>query len=232
MEPIIFPYGLNHVTYYKSDKVVPDDLQLYYWHNSADQYKPVGTLSEIKNTPSNLGTTNIDVNLDGIPTRLGTVDNTVLFYNSNPNVPIKHNRSNILDENQYEQVEPIPLTVVREREQERARMERARMERARMERAQAQTSNKFPSNDIPNINSVNRLTCPICLERTKNLVFNCGPAICDVCDSNLTKRECPICKTSISNQTPLYIGGYSNNDYKIKYLKYKHKYLELKKLSI
>ena len=76
---IFFRRGLNLVTY-PNGEVIPQDLQLYYWDNSAGRYKPVGTFEQIKDMP---GTYNANISgyLDGFITNLGNVDNVVLYYN-------------------------------------------------------------------------------------------------------------------------------------------------------
>ena len=71
-----------------------------------------------------------------------------------------------------------------------------------------------------------RLTCPICFERERNTVLNCGHLFCAE-DTAAIKAapnpKCPLCQTPITSDQKIFYGGYRQ-----KYLKYKAKYLELK----
>jgi len=254
MNPVIFSAGLNHVTY-PNDEVIPNDLQLYYWDNSTGRYKPVGTLAQIKEMPKSIGTSNIVGNLDGFITKLGNSNNVVLYYNSTPDVPIVNTPPNRPQSPAPERI-PIPILRSFVESHERypilspspARIQVIAMIQAQLQ-AQAQGQGQaqglvqglvqanapiqYPKNAVASEDSENRLLCGICNANTKNVVFNCGHSICSDCNSKLPKRECPFCRKPITSIGPLYIGGNGNkNDYKQKYLKYKNKYLELKKLNI
>ena len=254
MNPVIFEHGLNHVIY-QNGEVVPQDLQLYYWDNSAGRYKPVGTLAQIRDMPGSFNS-NVVGNLDGFITRLGDVDDVVLYYNSTPDVPIVNIAPNGPPSPEPARI-PIPMLqgYVRSREQYQTTepavtqvlaMVQAQLQGQGQAQAQAQvhaqvhahTPIQYPQNAKASEDSVNRLLCDICDVNTKNVVFNCGHSICSDCNSKLPKRECPFCKRIITGIGPLFIGGDggscngNKNDYKQKYLKYKNKYLELKKLKI
>ncbi len=47
------------------------------------------------------------------------------------------------------------------------------------------------------------LTCGICMDRRRNLVFGCGHTICKDCAENLT--DCPYCRAKITERRPLFI---------------------------
>jgi hypothetical protein len=71
-----------------------------------------------------------------------------------------------------------------------------------------------------------RLTCPICLERERNTVLNCGHLFCaedTTAIRSAPNPKCPLCQTPITSAQRIFYGGYRQ-----KYLKYKAKYLELK----
>ena len=71
-----------------------------------------------------------------------------------------------------------------------------------------------------------RLTCPICYERERNTVLNCGHLFCAEDTTLIRARpdpKCPLCQTPITSAQKIFYGGYRQ-----KYLKYKAKYLELK----
>ncbi len=76
-----------------------------------------------------------------------------------------------------------------------------------------------------------KINCPICRIRARNIVLEpCGDTICNVCYDSLTiPKRCPYCTDRITNASHLVFGG-MNSSYKNKYLKYKAKYFELKKL--
>ncbi len=268
MNPVIFSGGLNHVTY-QNDEQIPNDLQLYYWDNSAGRYKPVGTLAQLKEMPESIGTTNVVGNLDGFITKLGTVYNVVLYYNSTPDIPIVNTNPNgysffwnLLSPSQSPAPERISIPILRSYVQvyeqyerynqftSQAKREVIAMIQAQLQRQgqgqgqeqgqeqeqapaqeQAREPIQYPQNAEASVDSENRLKCDICDVNTKNVVFNCGHSICSVCNSQLQNRECPFCRQPITSTGPLFIGG-NKNDYKQKYLKYKNKYLELKKLNI
>lgn len=48
-----------------------------------------------------------------------------------------------------------------------------------------------------------RLLCPVCLDREKNLAFGCGHRVCDVCAEQLL-HECPTCRSPITVRTRLF----------------------------
>ena len=71
-----------------------------------------------------------------------------------------------------------------------------------------------------------RLTCPICYERERNTVLNCGHLFCAEDTTAIRAApnpKCPLCQTPITSAQKIFYGGYRQ-----KYLKYKAKYLELK----
>ena len=140
MNSIIFAHGLNYVTY-TTGELIPNNLPLYYWHNSANQYKPVGTLRDIK-TMSTFGDNYVNGNLDGVITRLGNVRNVVLYYNSTPDLPIVHIAPDVAPS-----PEPIPVTQEQAQDQAQSQYQ-----------AQSQASITYPKNDIPEgtTESVNR----------------------------------------------------------------------------
>ena len=46
------------------------------------------------------------------------------------------------------------------------------------------------------------IICPICMERQKNRVFQCGHATCGICAESL--RNCPICRKIIKQKINLF----------------------------
>lgn len=64
-----------------------------------------------------------------------------------------------------------------------------------------------------------RMTCPICLTNEKKIKLTCGHMLCKVCSDRVDK--CPECRTPITTRDTVYYN---------KYLKYKNKYLALKKM--
>ena len=46
------------------------------------------------------------------------------------------------------------------------------------------------------------ITCPICLDRQKNLAFSCGHQVCKECSARLV--DCPTCRVKISSRTLLF----------------------------
>ena len=125
MNPVIFSAGLTFVTY-ESGEEIPFDLQLYYWHSSTHQYKPIGTLREIQYISEE---NYVNGKLDGINTRLGTTSSVVLYYNSTPHLPISHT---------LPEAERIRAERIRAEEAERIRAERIRAEEAERKYAQRQ----------------------------------------------------------------------------------------------
>ena len=65
---------------------------------------------------------------------------------------------------------------------------------------------------------INQSTCPICISRVVNIRIDCGHLFCSNCVVNLD--ECPLCKRNIEHLDKIYLK---------KYLKYRTKYLLLKK---
>lgn len=198
MNPVIFTHGINHVTY-DSYEVIPNNVQLYYWHNSANQYKPVGTLMDIKNMGI-FGTNYVNGNLDGVISRLGNVDNVVLYYNSIPNVPIVHTAPNVAIS-----VEPIRLPTLLPTLSPTLSPIQTQTQTRTPTLSQAQLSITFPQNAIAIEDSENRVLCNICYIKTKNIVFNCGHSICSDCNNCLKNRICPFCKKHITTITPLFL---------------------------
>lgn len=45
-------------------------------------------------------------------------------------------------------------------------------------------------------------TCPVCLDRPKNMAFQCGHLVCRTCGPSLS--NCPICRQAITQRIPLY----------------------------
>jgi len=69
---------------------------------------------------------------------------------------------------------------------------------------------------------VDRIKCPICLENERNIVLNCGHTICSVCAGDSRLINCPECRKPITQRIKMYFN---------KYLKYKTKYMQLRKLN-
>ena len=44
--------------------------------------------------------------------------------------------------------------------------------------------------------------CPVCLDRTKNMIFLCGHGSCQMCGDRL--QECPICRKIVEKRILLY----------------------------
>jgi hypothetical protein len=85
--------------------------------------------------------------------------------------------------------------------------------------AQSSNSNSLRSIETLNGDSAKRLLeCPICMEHIKDFRLNCGHMLCNMCAQNVT--ECPTCMEHITQRDRVYYN---------KYLKYKQKYLQLKK---
>lgn len=63
-----------------------------------------------------------------------------------------------------------------------------------------------------------KMKCPKCLKYDSTIILNCGHELCLDCAIGIT--DCPFCKFPITKKQPIYYE---------KYLKYKQKYLELKK---
>ena len=64
----------------------------------------------------------------------------------------------------------------------------------------------------------------ICLENVVNTRLSpCGHLLCNICYDRLETPKCPKCKQNVTSGERIYFGGYKD-----KYLKYKHKYLQLK----
>ncbi|VDO66183.1 unnamed protein product [Schistosoma curassoni] len=47
-----------------------------------------------------------------------------------------------------------------------------------------------------------QIRCPICLDRSRNLVFMCGHATCQWCGDQVT--ACPICRRAVESRIILY----------------------------
>jgi hypothetical protein len=62
------------------------------------------------------------------------------------------------------------------------------------------------------------LECPICMVHIKDIRLNCGHMLCNMCAQQVT--ECPICRNPVTQKERVFYN---------KYLKYKQKYLQLKK---
>ena len=45
-------------------------------------------------------------------------------------------------------------------------------------------------------------SCPVCMDRLKNMVFLCGHATCQLCGDRMT--ECPICRKPVEKRVLLY----------------------------
>ncbi len=65
---------------------------------------------------------------------------------------------------------------------------------------------------------INQSTCSICLNSVVNIRIDCGHLFCSNCVINL--NECPFCRTQITSLGNIYLK---------KYLKYRNKYMLLKK---
>ncbi|KAH9513467.1 E3 ubiquitin-protein ligase mib2 [Bulinus truncatus] len=46
------------------------------------------------------------------------------------------------------------------------------------------------------------INCPICMERHRNRVFQCGHATCGICAESL--KNCPICRKPIRQKINLF----------------------------
>jgi len=64
-----------------------------------------------------------------------------------------------------------------------------------------------------------RLECPVCLTNERKIRLDCGHMLCNSCSARVDK--CPECRTPITTRNTVYYN---------KYLKYKNKYLSLKKM--
>ena len=75
------------------------------------------------------------------------------------------------------------------------------------------------------------LRCPVCFENEIKIIYRCGHGVCFRCDDRISKsvdlNKCPNCRGPTIDSRRLYLsdGASANN----KYLKYKTKYLQLKK---
>ena len=47
-----------------------------------------------------------------------------------------------------------------------------------------------------------RMTCPVCLDRLKAMVFLCGHGTCQLCGDEL--KSCPICRKIVQKKILLY----------------------------
>jgi hypothetical protein len=84
---------------------------------------------------------------------------------------------------------------------------------------------KFPETDFKSF--AKRFECQICFERAVNTRLDpCGHLLCLNCYNSLVPKICPLCRHNINDKSRILYGGY-----KEKYLKYKHKYLELKNIT-
>ena len=244
MLPVIFRAGLNSVTQQDNDNDIDNNLPLYYWNTFSQQFVNAGTLNNIRDNSYNH---NIVISFFNNRIRLGTIYNTHLYYNSTPTIPILNAQP------EGAELLPIPVVLWGNSRQPAPAQIQALFQQGQLHTATVATppvpvqvqapvapTQAFHSNDVPmrseegkstraEDEAVDRLLCGICTVNTKNIVLNCGHAICNVCNEMLPKKECPFCKQPITMRQKLFIGGYKN-DYKQKYLKYKQKYLSLKKL--
>ncbi len=67
---------------------------------------------------------------------------------------------------------------------------------------------------------IDRITCPVCISKERNTVLNCGHLLCYDCANNPSLTICPVCRTPIVSKNQIFLK---------KYLKYKNKYLALKR---
>jgi hypothetical protein len=236
MLPVIFRAGLNSVTQQDNNNEIDDNLPLYYWNTFSQQFANAGTLNNIRQESMD---TDIIISFFNNRIKIGTVSNTHLYYNSTPTIPVLNTPP--------EGAEQLPIPVVlrgNSRQPAPASVQLAfqqgQLQAGPVALAPPPSAQTFHPNDVvmksevgkstrAEDEAVDRLLCGICSENTKNIVLNCGHAICNVCNERLPKKECPFCKQPITMRQKLFIGGYKN-DYKQKYLKYKQKYLSLKKL--
>jgi hypothetical protein len=65
---------------------------------------------------------------------------------------------------------------------------------------------------------INQSTCSMCMERVVNIRIDCGHLFCSNCVINII--ECPLCRNQITSFAKIYLK---------KYLKYRTKYMLLKK---
>ncbi|XP_067936875.1 E3 ubiquitin-protein ligase MIB1-like [Watersipora subatra] len=74
-------------------------------------------------------------------------------------------------------------------------------------------TNKMTNNEVAVTHDIVKLTqqlndikehtsCPVCMDRLKNMVFLCGHATCQLCGDRMT--ECPICRKSVEKRVLLY----------------------------
>jgi hypothetical protein len=77
--------------------------------------------------------------------------------------------------------------------------------------------------DDPQLNPLEMLRCPVCQENIKDIRLTCGHMVCNMCATRLRdlNQKCPMCRKDITSMDKVY--------YNKKYLKYKNKYLSLKK---
>jgi len=78
--------------------------------------------------------------------------------------------------------------------------------------------------NIPVANIPKMITCPVCLEKIKDVRLNCGHLVCRECARGLKQLNgtCPVCRQPITKTEIVYYA---------KYLKYKAKYLQLNKFK-
>jgi len=114
----------------------------------------------------------------------------------------------------------------REREQELEReREQEQVLEYNDEHAAASASRMDDESDeidnIPVANIPKMITCPVCLEKVKDIRLNCGHLVCRECARGLKQSNgtCPVCRQPITKTEIVYYN---------KYLKYKAKYLALK----
>ncbi len=69
---------------------------------------------------------------------------------------------------------------------------------------------------------VERIRCPICLTNERHIALDCGHTICPECAQNTSLINCPECRKPITQRKKIFYN---------KYLKYKTKYAQLKKLN-
>ena len=97
--------------------------------------------------------------------------------------------------------------------------EAARAVEAAAARAAAAGVKLEPIDDAKNY--LDYVKCGVCTLNIKNIRLNCGHMICSTCAYDHRLRNCPLCRKPITNRDEVYYN---------KYLKYKTKYLQLKKM--
>jgi hypothetical protein len=50
------------------------------------------------------------------------------------------------------------------------------------------------------------LTCPVCMDKKKNVVFDlCRHTFCGDCADKIKLKKCPVCKTVNNSVDPIYL---------------------------